>query len=395
MGGELCLLKGRAENAIINCPILSPALCHSVIPLLAIDDNYSDAQLIAEHLRRADEGVYEITHTASLKDGLEYLESGEFAAVLLDLTLPDSDGLTTFERLHEHSPMVPTIVLTGRQDQSMALEAVRRGAQDYLVKDDLEPSYLARSIRYAIGRKEAHEEMVEALQEVALLERRVLEIGNQERMRISHNLHDSLGQTLAGTNFLAQGLLKRLQEADSDFVDLAEKIVEGIQESLTSVHNAVRGLVPVDNHEHGFHFATSELLRETQENFPIRCSVEPPAPIPIHDNLVATEMYLIVREAVHNSVKHAEASHIVVRFFSNEESLRVEIEDDGRGISYDNQAQSSSTRMGLRIMQYRANSIGAELAITSDEQQGTSVVLVCPTANLNRKDEQSDVDRPS
>ena len=104
-----------------------------MISILAIDDNSNDARLIELALADDKHGVYNLQHRTSLQDGLEAIEQGRFAAILLDLMLPDSTGLATFECMEEKHPALPIIVLTGQEDQDLALEAVRNGAQDYLV----------------------------------------------------------------------------------------------------------------------------------------------------------------------------------------------------------------------------------------------------------------------
>ncbi len=91
----------------------------------------------------------------SLSKGLKHLDGKD--AILLDLTLPDSIGLDTFKKIHSEAPALPIIVLTGNDDDSLALRALQDGAQDYLVKGQVSGQILARSIRYAIERKRIDE----------------------------------------------------------------------------------------------------------------------------------------------------------------------------------------------------------------------------------------------
>src|SRR4030088_415232 len=88
-----------------------------------------------------------------LAQGLEQLSAGEMALVILDLSLPDSHGLETFTKVYAHAPAVPIIVLTGHDDDSLALSAVKGGAQDYLVKSRLDRELLLRSMHYSIERQ--------------------------------------------------------------------------------------------------------------------------------------------------------------------------------------------------------------------------------------------------
>jgi len=121
--------------------------------VLLIEDDPADTQLIMEILREEPENAMEILHVANLADGLEALARGGIDVVLLDLTLPDSSGHSTFVKLYEHVATIPVIVLTGMDDKEMAIRIVREGAQDYLVKSLVDYTMLARSIRYSIERK--------------------------------------------------------------------------------------------------------------------------------------------------------------------------------------------------------------------------------------------------
>jgi len=121
--------------------------------VLLIEDNSGDARLIEEMIREDPAAPFRIHCADRLSRGLEHLAGGETALVLLDLSLPDSMGLETFARVYAHSPTVPIIVLTGYDDQTVALSAVKGGAQDYLVKSRLDRELLLRSMHYSIERK--------------------------------------------------------------------------------------------------------------------------------------------------------------------------------------------------------------------------------------------------
>jgi hypothetical protein len=98
-----------------------------------------------------------IMHFQMLSEGLEYLGSGGVDVVLLDLGLSDSQGLNTFEKMHSAANQVPIVILTGFKDDKLSLEAVRRGAQDYLIKGKLDSALLAKAITYAVERKKLDE----------------------------------------------------------------------------------------------------------------------------------------------------------------------------------------------------------------------------------------------
>ncbi|HLE84012.1 MAG TPA: response regulator, partial [Thermoanaerobaculia bacterium] len=124
----------------------------SPIRVLLVEDNPGDARLIREMLREAGPGRFEIEQADRLDAAFECLKGSRSEVVLLDLGLPDSQGLATFERLRLEAPDVPVVVISGLDDDEVALAAVRSGGQDYLVKGQIEGPLLARVIRHAIGR---------------------------------------------------------------------------------------------------------------------------------------------------------------------------------------------------------------------------------------------------
>ena len=130
------------------------------IKILLIEDNPGDARLLREMLTEIDGVPFDLEWSDRLSAGLERLGEKNIDAVLLDLTLPDSKGLDTFTRLQkETAGKVPITVLSGMDDADLAIQAVREGAQDYLVKGEIGSSLLARAIRYAIERKRGEEEV--------------------------------------------------------------------------------------------------------------------------------------------------------------------------------------------------------------------------------------------
>jgi diguanylate cyclase (GGDEF)-like protein len=127
--------------------------------VLLIEDNPGDARLIREMLSEGEDGLFELDCVGRLSQGLEYLSAQPAGVVLLDLSLPDSYGFDTFLKVYAHSPKVPIIVLTGHDDQTVALSAVKTGAQDYLVKGKLDRELLLRSMQYSIERKRYQEQL--------------------------------------------------------------------------------------------------------------------------------------------------------------------------------------------------------------------------------------------
>src|SRR5215207_7616858 len=159
------------------------------ITVLLIEDNPGDARLIREELREVERsgagaGAFALVCADRLAAGLERLESGPVDVVLLDLSLPDGQGLDTLARVREAAPSTPVLVLTGLDDHELAARAVSEGAQDYLVKGRVDGGVLGRTIRYAIerGRLLASERAARAEAENA---RMLAEEANLELVRLA------------------------------------------------------------------------------------------------------------------------------------------------------------------------------------------------------------------
>lgn len=143
------------------------------IKVLLIEDNPGDARLIQEMMVEPGRGSYQFEYADRLSQGLEHLDNGGVDVILLDLSLPDVQGLDAFDRVQAKVPAVPVVVLTGFDDEMLAIEVMRHGAQDYLVKGDVDSTVLYRAVRYSVERKRAVEDAkryskrVEALYAVA------------------------------------------------------------------------------------------------------------------------------------------------------------------------------------------------------------------------------------
>jgi DNA-binding NarL/FixJ family response regulator len=143
-------------------------MAQSSIHVLLVEDDPGYARLFQELLADTGEGGFEVAHVDRLERAFTRLEKEAFELMLLDLSLPDSCGLETVIRARAAVPDLAIVVLTSLDDESMAMEAARLGAQDYLVKGQIEGRTLVRSMRYALERKSLQreqEELIRQLQE--------------------------------------------------------------------------------------------------------------------------------------------------------------------------------------------------------------------------------------
>jgi signal transduction histidine kinase len=140
--------------------------------VLLIEDNPGDVRLIEEMLKESRGARFRLECAEHLTAGLGRLAQGGVEAVLLDLSLPESQGLDTFRRVRSHSPGVPLVVLTGTDDEELGNKAVQAGAQDYLIKGQVDGPLLRRALRYAIERGRIEEELRRRAEQLADMDRR-------------------------------------------------------------------------------------------------------------------------------------------------------------------------------------------------------------------------------
>jgi DNA-binding NarL/FixJ family response regulator len=135
------------------------------IHVLLIEDNPTDALLLRQACAAVPLMSCSFTHVERLSEGLKCLRESPFDVVLLDLGLPDSQGLQTFAKVQALSSATPIVILSGFDDENLSLQAVRAGAQDYLPKAHIDGYIVTRSIRYAIERHQILEERKKLIQE--------------------------------------------------------------------------------------------------------------------------------------------------------------------------------------------------------------------------------------
>lgn len=200
-------------------------MSEEAINVLLIEDDEGDAFLLEEILLDAPLTRFSIKWCDTLEVGQRLLadQSVQFDVILLDLSLPDSFGLETFTRLYEQTPHLPIIVLSHNDDASVAIEAVKRGAQDYLAKSDFTQKSLVRAITYAIERKQSaallatmHQELERRIEQVKRSNielRRMSQVKDQLLTNMSHELRTPLTSILVTLDVLQRG---RLGELNSD-----------------------------------------------------------------------------------------------------------------------------------------------------------------------------------
>jgi signal transduction histidine kinase len=290
--------------------------------------------------------------------------------MLLDLKLKDVRGPELLARLRKEEHAVPFIVVTGQGDERVAVDVMKQGALDYVMKDgallDLLPAVVKRGMT-AIERERA---LAVAERERRRLEKEILEVSEREQRRIGEDLHDGLGQQLTAIEMLCTSLKADVAARQPKLKQQVSQIGERLREAISHTRSMARGLVPVKDEPEALWASLLELAERTTALGRVKCRVDCPEPVLVEDNAVAGHLYRIAQEAVNNAVKHSRAREVVIRLARRDGMLELSVADNGKGFG---KAQGSG--IGLQVMKHRAAVIGAELRVES--KTGKGVTITC------------------
>jgi len=458
--------------------------------ILVVDDDEGLLILYSEMLQA--EG-HRVTTMNSGAAALTWLSQNTPDLMLLDLKMKEVGGTTLLKRLKREVAPVPFVVVTGQGDEKVAIEMMKQGALDYVMKDsgllDLLPGVVKRALeatdrdhalaaaqgqlqasetRFAAavaatndgvwevlfpdqfvyfsarfgallgcGPNELNNDLSEwrdrlhpedrerfnhayqsflesenpvfslehrlrhrdgtyrwvlarallvrdekgrplrltgALTDVTerkQLEKEVLRISDREQWRIGQDLHDGLGQQLTAIEFMCQSLRGDLSVSRPDLAEQVSRMCQFLRDAITQTRSLAHGLTPFMLDATGLQAALAELAQRTHSLGRMSCRFACPKPVLLKDSEAAGHLYRIAQEAVGNALKHAGATEIVISLSAQEDLLRLEISDDGRGLT---KSRKSGQGIGLQVMRHRANAIGADLTFDQKRAPGTAVV---------------------
>lgn len=243
---------------------------------------------------------------------------------------------------------------------------------------------------------EPQEGLLDAMQSVGTQLGRIIERKNlekqaalatlREQRRIGRELHDTALQQLAGSSLLMESLIQDLKESHSPHLSDATRINDSLHEMQNQLRAISRGLLPVEVEPGGLSRALEHLAEKTSQLHGIDVRFQNGWEFLIADSVTATNLYHIAQESVHNAIKHASATEIVIELEKRNEELVLTVRDNGTGMNID---QTEMAGMGRRIMRYRAGVVGASLEITSPAEGGTSITCVLPASSLSEPSDRA------
>ena len=352
------------------------------IRVLLVEDNPGDARLVEMLLSEAASSAeFEIVRAGTLGEALARLrDDGEtFEAILLDLSLPDSVGLETVRWMREATPHTPMVVLSGQDDEMVALRAVHMGAQDYLIKGRGDGEVIARSVRYSVERSRIEETLRERERRLEELVGKLISAQEEERRRVAYDIHDGLTQVAIAARHHLQTFAEDHPPGSVVEEGELDRAIELMKRTVEEARRVISGLRPTILDDYGLAAAIRAELDALRRNR-FEVGFEEDTGGERLSAKVETTLYRVAQEALNNARKHARASRVEVSLRRNGEWVRLEVRDTGRGFDPAAVAQTSGSgeRVGLASMRERVVLLGGRLAVRSRPGEGTSVVAEVP-----------------
>ncbi len=347
------------------------------IHLLHLEDSELDHDIVRQTLRRAGMPC-ELTRVENLGDFVQTLASQRYDAVLADYRLPGFTALDAWEALQATPQPPPFILLSGAIGETAAVDAIKLGMSDYLLKDDL--GKLAHVIQRAIEVQQAKRERERAMEELAASEQRLARFAEhlqssieQERAAIAREIHDDLGGSLAAIQFDLSWIGRH--HADADTLAHVEAATGMLQHAVGASQRIMMNLRPAIL-DQGLQAAIEWLAGEFERRTGIRTQVRAALRQTAIAKSVQLTAYRTAQEALTNIAKHARCSEVRVDLSDAEDVLTLEITDNGQGIEATERQKPKA--FGLKGLQERARTAGGWLDISSRVGAGTSITLTVP-----------------
>src|SRR5271165_4433796 len=371
---------------------------HEPARVLLIEDNPGDADLVRLRLVEGKSDV-QVNCVPRLSDALACLDAETPSLVLLDLNLPDSHGADTFRRIMQKAPNVPVVILSGQDDEVLAMKAVHQGVQDYLVKGDITSKHLERALRYAVERQGL-------LRALEVTRKQQLEFKDQFLSHVSHELRTPLTCIYQYVTLLLDGLAGPLAPDQTDHLKTVLK-------SVNQLHAMIRDLLEVTRADSGKLrieprcIDIGELVRQAvammrptaaEKHVGLEVGLDPTIPLVYADPDRALEVLI---NLIDNGIKFTPADGSVIVKASKVEtdptSVYLSVSDSGRGIPsdsihrvferlYQDPDAVDGNRAGLGLGLYIAKEIvtlhGGRMWAASEPGSGSTFSFTLPLYSL-------------
>ncbi|UCE32556.1 MAG: response regulator [Burkholderiales bacterium] len=346
--------------------------------ILVVEDSEADFELLAATLAR--QGLRVLCARVEDESGMRAaLAAGGWDAVISDHNLPRFSSGEALATLQDVGAELPFIIVSGEIGEEAAVEAMRRGADDYLYKGRL--ARLGPALSNAIGAAETRRERKAAERALLRSEQRLRELAThlqsaveEERRAIAREIHDDIGGTLTALRFDLRWIARH---GAAQVAERARTAIETLDRAAHATQNLLRDLRPPaldDGIVAALEWQVRQFGRRTEIDAVFRSNVDA---LQIDGSLAMT-LYRVAQEALTNVAKHAGATRVAVDLISAGDVVSLEVSDDGRG--FDAEARGHSGSLGLLGLHERARKAGGWLEVSSSGR-GSTVLLTLPASD--------------
>jgi len=360
--------------------------------ILMLEDDAADAELTRFTLRKG--GLhFSVVRVDSKEEFLNELEQRPPALILSDYSLPGFDGNEALTLARQKCPETPFIFVTGTMGEEVAIETLKNGATDYVLKTRLSRLIPAvhRALREAQERSQrlrAEEQLRQSHQQLRALSVYLQSVREEERTRIAREVHDELGQALTGCKLDLSWIANRLPRDLKPLLDKTRQLSEHIDSTIQTVRRISSELRPGVLDYLGLAAALEWQANEFQNRTGIRCDVHASLREPVLAQELNTTLFRIFQETLTNIIRHAGATRVAVNLKEADGKILLQVRDNGRGIS--DAEQTSPGSMGLLGMRERAALLGGDFKITNPPRaRGTQVTVSIPVRHPRREQMQN------
>lgn len=389
--------------------------------VLILEDNPGDFFLIKEFLKRTSLPAYHIHHTERVSDAINLLQHQEFHLILMDLFLPDSEGIQTFMKIFPLAKQAPVIVLTGLVDEEVTLGTLQQGAQDYLIKGEYDEKLLEKTIRYAVERKHNQEllmlseeisrkklealvqERTRELEEAIKKEKHLVDLKNQFVAIASHEFRTPLSTIRFAAEYLHDYLekidhneirskLKKIEKQVTHMTALLEDVIMAGRTDLKKIL-VVKSKIELRN-------LVDKIIEDVQNSTRNTHRIELHYSVSSKDIDTDEKLFRnIFINLLTNAIKYSpEKECIVLNIVEENGMLRITVTDQGIGISEEDQARLfeafhrgsnaasiSGTGLGLSIVKKAVELLKGSIRLQSRLNEGTIVEVLLPVTSAENK----------
>jgi len=368
-------------------------LADKLISILLIEDNPGDRRLISEMLAEAsanEPGIaFDVQYADRLQLAIEYLGQHRAEVILLDLGLPDSQGLDTLKRVYSEVPELPIVVLTGLNDELIGVQAVNKGAQDYLIKGQVDTHLLRRTIRYAIERKQA-EERERRLQLQLNLSSRLASLGLMVE-GITHEINNPLSSVIGFAQMLMYEDLPENIKNDVKMInDNAQRIADIMNNLLTFARqqNLQRTYININD----IIRATLQMQAHSLEshNITVIPQLDPALPSTMADATLLQQAFLNLIINAETEMKQAHGKgNLLIKTTLISDTIQISFTDDGPGITeanlthlfdpfFSTRGVGHGTGLGLSVCYGIINEHNGQIYVQSQPGKGAVFTVELP-----------------